>query len=83
MFSMSDADATEATRRRVTIEGVGTLTATCIIAETGGPARFRGAAALASYVVLLPAFISRASGSILAKSPFLLAVTADRLNSDG
>ena len=37
-----------------TIEGVGTLTAACIIAETGDPARFRSAAALASYVGVVP-----------------------------
>lgn len=37
-----------------TIEGVGTLTAACIIAEAGDPARFRSAAALASYVGVVP-----------------------------
>ncbi len=37
-----------------TIDGVGTLTAACIIAETGDPACFRSAAALASYVGVVP-----------------------------
>jgi len=37
-----------------TIAGVGSLTAACIIAETGDPARFRSAGALASYVGVVP-----------------------------
>ena len=37
-----------------TIEGVNTLTAARIIAEAGDPARFRSAAALASYVGVVP-----------------------------
>jgi transposase len=37
-----------------TIQGVGPLTAACIIGETGDPARFRTAAALASYVGVVP-----------------------------
>jgi transposase len=38
----------------VELEGVGTLTAACIIAETGDPDRFRSTAALASYVGVVP-----------------------------
>jgi transposase len=33
-----------------TIDGVGPLTAACLIAELGDPARFRSAGAIASYV---------------------------------
>lgn len=36
------------------IAGIGPLTAACIIAKTGDPARFRSAAALASYVGVVP-----------------------------
>ncbi len=34
-----------------TIDGVGPLTAACLIAELGDPARFRSAGAIASYVL--------------------------------
>ena len=37
-----------------TIDGVGPLTAACLIAELGDPARFRSAAAIASYVGVVP-----------------------------
>jgi transposase len=37
-----------------TIDGVGTQTAACLIAELGNPSRFRDAAALASYVGVVP-----------------------------
>jgi transposase len=37
-----------------TIDGVGTQTAACLIAELGDPSRFRDAAALASYVGVVP-----------------------------
>jgi len=37
-----------------TIEGVGPLTAACLIAELGDPARFRSASAIASYVGVAP-----------------------------
>jgi transposase len=37
-----------------TIPGVSTLTAAAIVAETGDPARFRNAAAFASYVGVVP-----------------------------
>jgi transposase len=38
----------------MTIEGVGPLTAACLIAELGDPARFPSAAAIASYVGVIP-----------------------------
>jgi transposase len=37
-----------------TIDGVGPLTAACLIAELGDPARFRSASAIASYVGVVP-----------------------------
>jgi transposase len=37
-----------------TIDGVGPLTAACLIAELGDPARFRSAGAIASYVSVAP-----------------------------
>jgi len=37
-----------------TINGVGPLTAACLIAELGDPARFRSAGAIASYVGVAP-----------------------------
>jgi transposase len=37
-----------------TIDGVGPLTAACLIAELGDPARFRSAGAIASYVGVAP-----------------------------
>jgi transposase len=37
-----------------TIDGVGPLTAACLIAELGDPARFRSAGAIASYVGVVP-----------------------------
>ena len=37
-----------------TIDGVGPLTAGCLIAELGDPARFRSAGAIASYVGVAP-----------------------------
>ena len=37
-----------------TIPGISTLTAAAIVAEAGNPARFRNAAALASYVGVIP-----------------------------
>jgi transposase len=37
-----------------TIDGVGPLTAACVIAELGDPARFRSAGAIASYVGVAP-----------------------------
>jgi hypothetical protein len=37
-----------------TIDGVGPLTAACLIAELGEPARFRSAGAIASYVGVAP-----------------------------
>jgi transposase len=37
-----------------TIEGIGSLTAACLIAELGDPARFRSAGAIASYVGVAP-----------------------------
>jgi transposase len=37
-----------------TIDGVGALTAACLIAELGDPARFRSAGAIASYVGVAP-----------------------------
>jgi transposase len=47
-------DAHEVGKLLTTIQGVGPLTAACIIGETGDPARFRSAAALASYVGVVP-----------------------------
>lgn len=47
-------DAHEVGKLLTTIQGVGRLTAAWIIAETGDPARFRSAAALASYVGVVP-----------------------------
>jgi transposase IS116/IS110/IS902 family protein len=47
-------DAHEVGKLLTSIEGVGPLTAACIIGETGDPARFRSAAALASYVGVVP-----------------------------
>jgi transposase len=37
-----------------TIDGIGPLTAACLIAELGDPARFRSAGAIASYVGVVP-----------------------------
>jgi len=47
-------DAHEVGKLLTTIQGIGPLTAACIIGETGDPARFRSAAALASYVGVVP-----------------------------
>jgi transposase len=47
-------DAHEVGKLLTTIQGIGPLTAACIIGETGDPARFRNAAALASYVGVVP-----------------------------
>jgi transposase len=47
-------DAHEVGKLLTTIQGVGPLTAAYIIGETGDPARFRSAAALASYVGVVP-----------------------------
>jgi transposase len=47
-------DAHEVGKLLTTIQGLGPLTAACIIGETGDPARFRSAAALASYVGVVP-----------------------------
>jgi Transposase IS116/IS110/IS902 family/alpha/beta hydrolase fold len=47
-------NAHEVGRPLTTIQGIAPLTAACIIGETGDPARFRSAAALASYVGLVP-----------------------------
>src|SRR6266851_5923785 len=43
-------DDHEVGKLRTTIDGVGPLTAACLIAELGDPARFRSAGAIASYV---------------------------------
>jgi len=47
-------DAHEVGKLLTTIKDIGPLTAACIIGETGDPARFRSAAALASYVGVVP-----------------------------
>jgi len=38
----------------MTIEGVGPLTAACLIAELGDPARFDSPGAIASYIGVIP-----------------------------
>lgn len=47
-------DQHEVGKLLTTIDGVGPLTAACLVAELGDPARFRDAAALASYVGAIP-----------------------------
>jgi transposase len=47
-------DVHEVGKLLTTIDGIGRLTAACIIAETGDPARFRNAAVVASYVGVVP-----------------------------
>jgi transposase len=47
-------DAHEVGKLLTTIDGVGPLTAACLIAELGDPARFRSAGAIASYVGVAP-----------------------------
>jgi transposase len=47
-------DAHEVGKLLTTIDGVGPLTAACLIAELGDPARFRSAGAIASYVGVVP-----------------------------
>ncbi len=47
-------DEHEVAKLTITIEGVGPLTAACLIAELGDPARFDSAAAIASYVGVVP-----------------------------
>jgi transposase len=47
-------DDHEVGRLLTTIDGVGPLTAACLIAELGDPARFRSAGAIASYVGVAP-----------------------------
>jgi transposase len=44
----------EVGRLLTTIDGIGARTAACVIAELGDPSRFRDAAALASYVGVVP-----------------------------
>jgi transposase len=44
----------EVGRLMTTIDGIGARTAACLIAELGDPSRFRDAAALASYVGVVP-----------------------------
>jgi transposase len=44
----------EVGRLLTTIDGIGARTAACLIAELGDPSRFRNAAALASYVGVVP-----------------------------
>jgi len=46
--------AHEVGRLLTTIDGIGARTAACLIAELGDPSRFRNAAALASYVGVVP-----------------------------
>lgn len=62
-------DAHEVGKLRITITGIGTQTAACLIGELGDLARFRGRGALASYVGVAPRLrqsgkrkISRAPG---------------------
>jgi transposase len=50
----SKLDDHEVGKLLTTIDGVGPLTAACLIAELGDPARFRSAAAIASYVGVAP-----------------------------
>jgi len=47
-------DAHEVGKLLTAIDGVGPLTAACLIAELGDPARFRSAGAIASYVGVAP-----------------------------
>ena len=47
-------DEHEVGKLLTTIDGVGPLTAACLIAELGDPARFRSAGAIASYVGVAP-----------------------------
>jgi transposase len=47
-------DDDEVGKLLTTIDGVGPLTSACLIAELGDPARFRSAAAIASYVGVAP-----------------------------
>jgi transposase len=75
-----------------TIQGVGPLTAACIIGETGDPARFRSAAALASYAGVVPRLHQsgkrRFSGRVgiplgnarLRRAPWMPVLVAVRLN---
>jgi transposase len=53
-----------------TIDGVGARTAACLIAELGDPSRFRDAAALASYVGVVPRPGNRASARSAAPAAF-------------
>src|SRR6266481_6247121 len=53
-----------------TIDGVGPLTAACLIAELGDPARFRSAGAIASYVGVAPACGNRARSASPAVQQF-------------
>lgn len=46
--------AHEVGRLLTTIDGIGARTAACLIAELGDPSRFRNAAALGSYVGVVP-----------------------------
>src|SRR5262249_36848476 len=47
-------DEHEIAKLIMTIEGVGPLTAACLIAELGDPARFDSSGAIASYVGVIP-----------------------------
>ena len=47
-------DEHEVGKLLTTIDGIGPLTAACLIAELGDPARFRSAGAIASYVGVAP-----------------------------
>ena len=50
----SKLDDHEVGKLLTTIDGIGPLTAACLIAELGDPARFRSAGAIASYVGVAP-----------------------------
>ena len=50
----SKLDNHEVGKLLTTIDGIGPLTAACLIAELGDPARFRSAGAIASYVGVVP-----------------------------
>jgi transposase len=85
-------DQHEVGKLLTTIQGVGPLTATWIIAETADPARFRSAAALASYVGVVPRlhqsgkrrFSGRAAiplgNARLRRAPWMPVLVAVRVN---
>jgi transposase len=68
-----------------TIDGIGARAAACLIAELGNPSRFRNAAALASYVGVVPpsatigqaGILWRARSSARKRAPAPSALDAD------